>query len=101
MQLTKLLLIALTIAQTTGVTAQTVVAHYDMSLNNGKITEQVTKSEYAVMSQLPACTLAGIDGQALRFDGYSNYVHAGNCDITAYSDFVTCSVIFPLLSDIS
>ena len=53
MQLTKLLLIALTIAQTTGVTAQTVVAHYDMSLNNGKITEQVTKSEYAVMSQLP------------------------------------------------
>ena len=77
MKLTKLLLIALTVAQTAGVTAQTVAAHFDMSLNNGKITEQVTKSEYTVMSQLPACTLAGIDGQALRFDGYSNYVRAG------------------------
>ena len=77
MQLTKLLLIALTIAQTASVTAQNAAAHFDMSLNNGKITEQVTKSEYAVMSQLPACTLAGIDGQALRFDGYSNYVRAG------------------------
>ena len=61
MKLTKLLLIALTVAQTAGVTAQTVAAHFDMSLNNGKITEQVTKSAYAVMSQLPACTLAGID----------------------------------------
>ena len=77
MKLTKLLLIALTVAQTAGVTAQTAAAHFDMSLNNGKITEQVTKSEYTVMSQLPACTLAGIDGQALRFDGYSNYVRAG------------------------
>ena len=77
MKLTKLLLIALTVAQTAGITAQTLAAHFDMSLNNGKITEQVTKSEYTVMSQLPACTLAGIDGQALRFDGYSNYVRAG------------------------
>ena len=77
MKLTKLLLLALTAAQTASVIAQTAVAHFDMSLNNGKITEQVTKSEYSVMSQLPACTLAGIDGQALRFDGYSNYVRAG------------------------
>ena len=77
MKLTKLLLLALLAAWTANVTAQNVVAHFDMSLNNGKITEQVTKSEYTVMSQLPACTLAGIDGQALRFDGYSNYVRAG------------------------
>ena len=73
----KYLFVALTTALTTGSLAQTAVAHFDMSLNNGKITEQVSKSEYKVASQLPACALAGIDGEALRFDGYSNYVRAG------------------------
>ena len=73
----KYLLIALTTVLTNGTSAQTAVAHFDMSLNNGKITDQVSKSEYKVASQLPACALAGIDGEALRFDGYSNYVRAG------------------------
>ena len=73
----KYLLIALTTVLTNGTSAQTAVAHFNMSLNNGKITEQVSKSEYKVASQLPACALAGIDGEALRFDGYSNYVRAG------------------------
>ena len=76
MKLTKLLLIALTTALTTGAFAQTAVVHFDMSLKDGKIKEQVSKTEYIVASQLPACALSGIDGEALRFDGYSNYVHA-------------------------
>ncbi len=56
--------------------AQTPVAHFDMSLDNGKITESVANVSYTVNSQLPACTGKGIDGDALRFDGYSNYVKA-------------------------
>ena len=52
------------------------VAHFDMSLTDGKITETVTNQSFTVSSQLPALTLGGIDGQALRFDGYSNYVKA-------------------------
>ena len=53
------------------------VAHFDMSLTDGKITESVTNATYIVHSQQPACTLPGLDGDALRFDGYSNYVRAG------------------------
>ncbi len=56
--------------------AQTPAAHFDMSLNNGQIAESVTQSSYQVYSQLPATTSAGMDGRALRFDGYSNYVKA-------------------------
>ena len=56
--------------------AQTLVAHFDMSLNNGNITEEVTQQTYHVNSQLPACTAEAPGGQALRFDGYSNYVVA-------------------------
>ena len=57
--------------------AQAPVVHFDMSLDNGKITETTTGVAYTVSSQLPACTAKGVDGEALRFDGYSNYVKAG------------------------
>ena len=77
MKMKSLPLIALTILQTSGIAAQTAVAHFDMSLYDGKIVEQATNTAYDVYSQLPACTIAGLDGQALRFDGYSNYVRAG------------------------
>ena len=73
----KHLLIVLTTALTTMAAAQTSVVHFDMSLKSGKITEQVSNVDYAVASQLPACSKAGVDGEALRFDGYSNYVRAG------------------------
>lgn len=76
MKLKKLLFIALMAALTARVSAQTTAAHFDMSLNNGKIIEQVTNTEYLVNSQLPACAIAGLDGNAMRFDGYSNYVRA-------------------------
>ena len=55
--------------------AQQPAAHFDMSLTaGGSVTEQVSNTSFAVNSQLPACNVEGIDGQALRFDGYSNYV---------------------------
>ena len=61
-----------------GSAAQTAAAHFDMSLHeNGSIQELVSGSAYPVTSQLPACTVSGPDGEALRFDGYSNYVKAG------------------------
>ena len=77
MKLKKLLLITLATTSTVAITAQNAVAHFDMSLANGKISEQVTHTEYIVNSKQPACALTGLDGQALRFDGYSNYVKAG------------------------
>lgn len=76
MKLKRIPLIALTIFQTAGIAAQTLVAHFDMSLSNGKITEAVTNTDFTVKSQLPACSIKGVSGQALRFDGYSNYVKA-------------------------
>ena len=58
--------------------AQQPVVHFDMSLTqDGKITESVTKNAFAVTSQLPAFAVKSIDGDALRFDGYSNYVQTG------------------------
>ena len=77
MKLKNFLFFALMTVNVTMAVAQTAVAHFDMSLNNGKVTETVSDQSYTVSSQLPACTVAGLDGQALRFDGYSNYVKAG------------------------
>lgn len=50
--------------------------HFDMSLSGGKVKELVSGSSFNVISQLPATTIAGLDGEALRFDGYTNYVKA-------------------------
>ena len=50
--------------------------HFDMSLSGGKVKEEVSGSAFNVVSQLPATTITGLDGEALRFDGYSNYVKA-------------------------
>ena len=78
MKLRQLLLTALVSALPAGINAQQVAAHYDMSLTaGGSIEESVTHNKYTVTSHLPACTVKGLDGEALRFDGYSNYVKAG------------------------
>ncbi len=63
-----------------------------MSLTNGQLTESVTNNKYNVNSQLPATTSAGLDGQALRFDGYSNYVKAGLSN-TFSSSALTMTVV--------
>ena len=93
MRLKNLLLMALTVALGTETMAQTAAAHFDMTLKEGKITESVSNTDYQVASQLPACNVAGIDGQALRFDGYSNYVRAGVPVSTLSTEALTVSVV--------
>lgn len=56
--------------------AQQQSAQFTMSLDGTSITERVSGQKYAVNSQLPPFTVKGIDGEALRFDGYSNFVKA-------------------------
>ena len=73
-----LLTIALVSVMTAGINAQQQAAHFNMSLTaDEKIEEVVSHNKYNVVSHLPACAVNGIDGEALRFDGYSNYVIAG------------------------
>ena len=93
MRLKNLLLMALTVALGTEMMAQTAAAHFDMTLKEGKITESVSNTDYQVASQLSACNVAGIDGQALRFDGYSNYVRAGVPVTTLSTEALTVSVV--------
>ncbi|MCR4959017.1 MAG: GH32 C-terminal domain-containing protein [Prevotella sp.] len=92
MTLRNILLIALTAV---GINAlgQTTVAHFDMSLTSGSIVEQVSNKSCHVSSQLPASTIAGISGEALRFDGYSNYVKAGLPTSTLSSETLTMNVV--------
>lgn len=56
--------------------AATPVVHYPMSLSGGAITETVSGASFTVASACPAFTVPGPDGEALRFDGYSNYITA-------------------------
>lgn len=89
-----LLITALTAACTTAASAQQVAAHFTMSLTaDQKIEETVSHQRYSVVSHLPACTVNGIDGEALRFDGYSNYLKAG-VPVASFSDeALTVSVV--------
>ena len=93
MKLKNLLLIALTTIAANGTIAQNAVAHFDMSLDEGKISETVTGTTYTVASQLPATTIDGITGQALRFDGYSNFVRAGLPVSTLSTETLTIRVV--------
>lgn len=56
--------------------AQQQSAQFTMALNGANITERVSGQPYSVNSQLAPFTVKGIDGDALRFDGYSNFVKA-------------------------
>ena len=73
--------------------AQDYAVHFDMSVNNGQIKEQKSGQSYTVASQLPACTVDGLDGKALRFDGYSNYVKAGLPVSSLSTEALTINVI--------
>ena len=74
--------------------AQTPIAHFDMSLNaGGAITESVSGQSFNVVSQLPACNVASPSGEALRFDGYSNYVKASLPVSTFNTSAFTLSVV--------
>lgn len=74
--LKNLIAMAMTVVPVTTVIAQQKAAHLDMSAANGMITDKVSQLQFSVNSQLPVCNVNGLDGEALRFDGYSNYVEA-------------------------
>jgi hypothetical protein len=93
MKLRTFLLMATGAAISGGANAQNTVAHFDMSLNNGSIVETVSNMSYPVSSQLSACTVQGVDGDALRFDGYSNYVKASAPVSTFSTEALTMSVV--------
>jgi len=94
MKFQHLLTIALVSASTVGINAQQMAAHFDMSLTaDAKIVETVSNNSYAVMSQLPACSVNGLDGNALRFDGYSNYVKAGLPTSTFSTEALTINAV--------
>lgn len=76
-----------------GCAAQAQVAHYDMSLQDGQITEILSGRKARVASQLPAFTVDGLDGAALRFDGYSNMVSASLPVATFNAEKLTISVL--------
>ena len=92
MKFGSLLFVALTTTSLNAI-AQATAAHFDMSLNNGKITELVSNTSYTVSSQLTACTIASPNGDALRFDGYSNYVKAGLPASTISTETMTVNII--------
>ena len=91
---TNLLIMTGLLAHALGSAAQTAAAHFDMSLQeNGSIKELISGNAYPVTSQLPASTVSGPDGEALRFDGYSNYVKAG-LPVSSFSkESLTVSVV--------
>ena len=69
------------------------VAHFNMELNGNTITETVTGNAYNVSSQLNPCTIAGLDGDALRFDGYSNFVRTQLATTSFGTDAFTLEVM--------
>ena len=89
-----LLIFALMSVVATGINAQQVAAHFDMSLSAGNnITEAVSQQRYAVTSLLPVCTVPSASGQALRLDGYTSYVKAGLPTSTLSTQSLTVSVL--------
>ncbi|MBQ6308364.1 MAG: GH32 C-terminal domain-containing protein, partial [Prevotella sp.] len=67
-------------------------AHFNMTTDGGSIKELVSGSSYNIVSQLPVCSVSGLDGDALRFDGYSNYVKAGLPVSTLNKETLTVTV---------
>ncbi len=57
------------------------VAHFDMQANLGSITETVSGNKFAVEGNFAPESVKGINGSALRFDGYTSHVDAAIGDI--------------------
>lgn len=58
-----------------------IVAHFDMQIQSGKITETITGKKYFVDGNFTPENVAGAIGSALRFDGYTSHVTAYLGDI--------------------
>ncbi|MDE6121292.1 MAG: hypothetical protein K2F63_05835, partial [Muribaculaceae bacterium] len=57
------------------------IAHFDMQVQAGRITETVSGKEYPVEGNFTPENVAGAVGTALRFDGYTSHVTAELGDI--------------------
>ncbi len=73
------------------------VARFPMENSGEKITETVSGASFDIKSAHPAENVAGANGKALRFDGYSTYVDAKVGEIIpAGSKKMTASVWFSI-----
>lgn len=52
------------------------VAQFDMTLHNGRIEENISGQTFEVLGNFAPENVAGVVGQALRFDGYTSHVKA-------------------------
>lgn len=93
MKLKNLFITSLLTASAAVGNAQQQAVHFDMTVNDGKIEESVSKQSFTVNSMLPACDVDGLSGRAMRFDGYSNYVKTDLTNSSLSSTNLTINVI--------
>ena len=68
-------------------------ARFDMSLSGNSVKELASGKSYSINSALSPFAVSALDGDALRFDGYSNYVKAGLPTASLSSDALTINVL--------
>lgn len=83
--------------------AQQSSVHFDMTVFDGALKESVSNGTFTVVSQLPALSVAGVSGEAMRFDGYSNYVKAKLTNNSLSTTNLTINIIlapetFPMMN---
>ena len=83
--------------------AQQSSVHFDMTVSDGAIKESVSEGTFPVISQLPALSVAGVLGEAMRFDGYSNYVKANLTNNSLSTTNLTINIVlapetFPMMN---
>ena len=77
--------------------------HFDMTVSDGALKESVSDGTFPVISQLPALSVAGVLGEAMRFDGYSNYVKAKLTNSSLSTTNLTINIVlapetFPMMN---
>ena len=83
--------------------AQQSSIHFDMTVSDGALKESVSDGTFPVISQLPALSVAGVLGEAMRFDGYSNYVKAKLTNSSLSTTNLTINIVlapetFPMMN---
>lgn len=73
--------------------AQQKVVNYNMTVSDGMTEERVSQTLFQVSSQLPPFSVASAMGEAMRFDGYSNFVKATLPSTVSSSTFTFSMVL--------
>lgn len=87
----KSLILALTAIASVSAQAE-LVAHFDMEVSGGMVTETISGGKYAVEGNFAPENLPGAVGEALRFDGYTSHVKAALGNILPDSKTMTVSL---------